>query len=143
MWYRCGIWRTQRELLEAKDQLESLGDRAKQCALVDASNWSNQAVPFTRALQNMIEASKAIVGGAITRDESRGAHFKMDTPKRDDEHWLKSTLATWTPKGPEFSFEPIDCCYIQPRARKYRVNQLMIVEQVLGKEALETSKNPV
>ena len=51
----------------------------------------------------MIEQSKAIVGGAIVRDESRGAHFKMDTPARDDEHWLKTTMATYAPEGPKFS----------------------------------------
>lgn len=141
MWYKCGIWRTQRELLRAREQLADLSERVKKCNLLDASDWSNQAVPFTRALNNMIEMSKAIVGGAIIRDESRGAHFKIDTPFRDDKHWLKSTLATWTPKDPEFTFEPIDCSYIPPRERKYRINQIIIAEQILGKDALGPDKN--
>ncbi len=136
MWNNCGIWRTQKDLLIARDKLDELAQRIRQCALVDDSGWSNQTVPFTRAMVNMIEQSKAIVGGAIVRDESRGAHFKMDTPNRDDQHWLKTTLAEWTPTGPSFSFEPIDVRYIAPRARKYRINQNKIVKEIMGEEAL-------
>jgi succinate dehydrogenase / fumarate reductase flavoprotein subunit len=136
MWNNCGIWRLQSDLVRAKSKLDELAERTKQCDLVDNSGWTNQAVPFTRALINMIEQSKAIVGGAIIRDESRGAHFKMDTPDRDDANWLKTTLATYAPEGPTFEFEPIDCRYIAPRARKYRINQNKVVKEILGEEAL-------
>jgi succinate dehydrogenase / fumarate reductase flavoprotein subunit len=136
MWNKCGIWRTQADLLSAREDLNSLGERARKCDLLDDSAWTNQAVPFTRAVIHMIEMSKAIVGGAIVRDESRGAHFKMDTPQRDDEHWLKTTLATWTSTGPSFEFEKIDVRYLAPRARKYRINQNIIVKEIMGEEFL-------
>lgn len=137
MWNNCGIWRVQSDLEAARDKLDDLAERATKCDLLDASGWENQAVPFTRALIHMIEQSKAIVGGAIVRDESRGAHFKMNTPERDDQNWLKSTLASWTPKGPEFTFEPIDTRYQPPRARKYAVNQIGIVKKLMGENFLE------
>jgi succinate dehydrogenase / fumarate reductase flavoprotein subunit len=137
MWNNCGIWRTQKELLAAQDSLKDLGERVHRCGLVDDSAWNNQAVPFTRAMKHMIESSKAIVAGAIVRNESRGAHFKMDTPDRDDTNWLKSTLATWTAEGPTFEFEPIDVSYIAPRARKYKINQNMIVKKILGEDFLK------
>jgi len=136
MWNNCGIWRTQRDLLSARESLAGLAERAQQCRLLDDSGWTNQAVPFTRALGHMIEMSKAIVGGAIVRDESRGAHFKMDTPNRDDSGWLRSTIANWTSEGPTFDFEPVDVSFIPPRARKYRINQNKIVETIMGAEAL-------
>ena len=137
MWNRCGIWRTQKELLEARDMLNDLGERADRCNLLDDSAWSNQAVPFTRSVKHMIEMAKAIVGGAIIRDESRGAHFKMDTPQRDDANWLCTTKATWTPNGPTFDLsEKVDVSYIAPRARKYRINQNTIVKEIMGEEAL-------
>ncbi|HVL39002.1 MAG TPA: succinate dehydrogenase flavoprotein subunit [Fimbriimonadaceae bacterium] len=142
MWNNCGIWRTQRDLLAARDRLSELGERARDCDLIDDSGWNNQAIPFTRALQHMIEQSKAIVGGAIIRDESRGAHFKMDTPQRDDQNWLKSTLATWTPNGPTFDFEAVDTSFIAPRARKYRINQNMIVKEIMGADALAGVGSP-
>jgi len=136
MWNNCGIWRVQKDLISAQTQLGDLAVRARQCDLVDDSGWNNQAVPFSRAVINMIESSKAIVGGAIVRDESRGAHFKMDTPARDDTKWLKTTLASWTEKGPEFSFEPVNTSMMAPRARKYAVNQLSIVKKLMGEDFL-------
>lgn len=137
MWNRCGIWRTQLDLEKAKGELDELSSRANACNLLDDSPWVNQAAPFTRALQNMIEMSKAIVGGAMMRNESRGAHFKMDTPNRDDEKWLCTTKATWKETGPEFDLsEKIDCRFIAPRARKYRINQNMIVKEIMGEDAL-------
>jgi succinate dehydrogenase / fumarate reductase flavoprotein subunit len=136
MWNKCGIWRTQKDLMAAREKLNELAARIRQCNLLDESEWANQAVPFTRAVANMIEQSKAIVGGAIIRDESRGAHFKMDTPDRNDTDWLKTTLATWTPEGPKFEFEPIDTRYIAPRPRKYRINQNKVVKEIMGEEAL-------
>lgn len=132
MWNNCGIWRTQKDLLSARDSLNDLTVRASQCKSLDGSNWQNQALPFTRALKNMIESSQAIVGGAIIRDESRGAHFKMDTPNRDDVHWLKTTKATYTPNGPTFEFEQIDTPFMAPRARKYRINQNKVVDEIMG-----------
>lgn len=136
MWNNCGIWRIQRDMEEAMVKLNELGERAHRCNLIDDSGWNNQAVPFARAVINMIEQGRAIVGGALVRNESRGAHFKLDTPDRDDQNWLKTTLAEWQPSGPTFTFEPIDCRYIEPRKRKYRINQNMIVKQLLGEEVL-------
>ncbi|MBL8064995.1 MAG: succinate dehydrogenase (quinone) flavoprotein subunit [Chthonomonadaceae bacterium] len=133
MWNYCGIWRLQKELVAARGKLDELTERTKQCKLLDAGHWSNQAVPFTRSLSNMIEMSKAIVGGAILRDESRGAHFKLDTPDRDDSAWLRTTKAFWTKDGPTFDFsEQVECNVLEPRPRKYKINQNKVVKVVMG-----------
>ena len=137
MWNNCGIWRVQKDLETARVKLDELTVRIKQCGLIDDSGWANQAVPFTRAVVNMIEQSKAIVDGAIQRDESRGAHFKMDTPERNDTDWLRTSLATWTPTGTQFDYEKIDCRFIAPRARKYAVNQVGIVKKLMGENFLD------
>jgi succinate dehydrogenase / fumarate reductase flavoprotein subunit len=138
MWNRCGIWRTQKDLTEAVGMLDDLAVRARQCKVMDTGTWSNQSIPFTRALINMIEQSKAIVGGALIRNESRGAHFKMDTPERDDTNWLCTTKATWTPKGPEFdTSEKVETNLISPRPRKYRINQIKVVKAIMGEDALK------
>ena len=138
MWNNCGIWRKQADLLRTREALKTLTERAKNCGLVDAGSWTNQALPYTRSVQNMIEMSKAIVEGAIARDESRGAHFKMDTPNRDDEKWLCTTRATWSPDGPIIDHnERVECNYIAPRARKYKINQITVVRQLMGEEALK------
>jgi len=137
MWNNCGIWRVQKDLLKAADDLKDLKARTKNFKLIDSTGWANQSIPFARQLVNMIAMSEAIVGGAIRRDESRGAHFKMDTPNRDDDKWLCTTKATYTPNGPEFDFsEKIECKTLAPRARKYKINQNKVVELVMGKDAL-------
>jgi succinate dehydrogenase / fumarate reductase flavoprotein subunit len=136
MWNNCGIWRVQADLINARGKLDELAERARKCNLIDDSNWANQAVPFTRAVINMIEQSKAIVDGSITRDESRGAHFKMDTPERDDKNWLKTTVAVYDNGKTKFEFEDIDTRFLAPRARKYAVNQIGIVKKLMGEDFL-------
>ncbi|MCW5938143.1 MAG: succinate dehydrogenase (quinone) flavoprotein subunit [Fimbriimonadaceae bacterium] len=138
MWDYCGIWRLQKELIGARDKLDELSERSRKCQLLDGGGWANQAVPFTRSLIHMIEMSKAIVEGAIVRDESRGAHFKLDTPERDDKKWLVTTKATWTSGRPEIDFsERVECNVLQPRARKYKINQNKVVRLVMGEDFFE------
>ena len=67
----------------------------------------------------MLELGRVVTWGALRRDESRGAHFKPDFPRRDDASWLKTTLATWTPDGPVLTYEDVDVSLLKPVARKY------------------------
>ena len=69
---------------------------------------------FTRRLWDMLELARVIVLGALNRNESRGAHYKPEFPERDDEHWLKTTEAQWTPNGPTFSYVPVDIALVDP-----------------------------
>lgn len=141
MWNYCGIWRLQSELEGARNTLDELTKRSDQCNLLDDGNWSNQAVPFTRTLKHMIEMSKAIVGGALARDESRGAHFKLDTPERHDDTWLVTTKATWNESGPSLDFsEKVDVRALSPRPRKYKINQNAVARFILGEDVLPKSK---
>ena len=71
----------------------------------------------------MLELARPITLGALNRNESRGAHYKPDFPERDDNNWLKSTLAHWTSDGPRFSFEPVDCQPDQAAAAPLRRGQ--------------------
>jgi fumarate reductase flavoprotein subunit len=62
-------------------------------------------------LHNLLELAQVMVAGALAREESRGAHFREDFPRRDDAHWLKRTLATWRSPAdllPTLDYEPID-----------------------------------
>jgi succinate dehydrogenase / fumarate reductase flavoprotein subunit len=74
---------------------------------------------FSFHLKNMVKLAKVITLGALLRDESRGAHYKPDFPERNDAQWLKTTLATWTPNGPEFRYTPVDVSLLTPELRKY------------------------
>ncbi len=61
--------------------------------------------------------------GALLRNESRGAHYKPDFPDRNDEDFLKTTIADWTPEGPQISYEAVDVSLIKPRIRDYSKNK--------------------
>jgi succinate dehydrogenase / fumarate reductase flavoprotein subunit len=77
-------------------------------------------VPFTRHLWNMLEQAKVITKGALLRNESRGAHYKPDFPERDDDQWLKTTIARFDgQRSPQFSYETVDHGLIPLRKRVY------------------------
>ncbi len=106
--------------LQATDHaIQAFMDRWRRIDINDTARWSNQAVSFTRQLWNMLELSRVITLGALHRDESRGAQYKPDFPERNDAQWLKTTLATWTPDGPEFRYAPVDTSLLTPELRKY------------------------
>ena len=106
--------------LEATDQkLQEMIERWKQVNVIDVSKWSNQTVVFTRQLYAMLQLARVITLGALARNESRGAHYKPDFPDRDDANWLKTTVAKYTPSGPQLSYEPVDISLLKPRERKY------------------------
>jgi succinate dehydrogenase / fumarate reductase flavoprotein subunit len=106
--------------LKATDvKIQELQERVEHVSIADNSSWTNQLIPFTRQLKNMLHLSRAIVQGALARDESRGAHYKPDFPRRDDERFLKTTIAEWTPDGPRLSYEEVDTSLIKPRLRNY------------------------
>ena len=127
LWEELGQWMTDNvaviryndKLKKTDEKLLEFKDRLRQVSVGDMSHWMNQAVVFTRQLPNMIELARVITLGALRRDESRGSHFKPDFPNRDDANWLKTTVAQWTPDGPEFSDEAVDTSLVQPKERKY------------------------
>lgn len=110
-------------LQQTDEKLQELMERWHRIGLDDATDWNNRTVTFVRQLWNMLQLARVITLGALNRNESRGAHYKPEYPLRDDENWLKTTLATYTPEGPVFRYEPVDLAYIQPRARRYDVKK--------------------
>ena len=66
-----------------------------------------------------VHLARVVVRGALARDESRGAHYKPEFPRRDDAQWLKSTVATFTPEGPRLRYDPVDISLYAPVERKY------------------------
>ncbi|KUP06876.1 succinate dehydrogenase [Bacillus coahuilensis m2-6] len=103
------------------DKILELMERFKNINIHDTAKWSNQGVVFTRQLENMLHLSRVVTIGALNRNESRGAHYKPEFPDRNDEEWLKTTMAKYNPgnNSPEFHYEDVDTSLIQPRKRDY------------------------
>ena len=108
------------EKLKATDnKLLELMDRYKRISINDSNLWATMALPHARHLDNMLELARVITLGALNRNESRGAHYKPEFPDRDDENFLKTTIAEFSGEGPVFSYEPVDISLIPPRKRDY------------------------
>jgi len=117
------VIRYNNKLAETDQKIQELVERWQRIKLIDDVHWSNQTALFIRQLWNMLELARVITLGALNRNESRGAHYKPDYPERDDANWLKTTIATYTPEGPQFSYEPVDVSLITPRPRRYDVEK--------------------
>ena len=68
----------------------------------------------------MLDLALIITQGALARTESRGAHYREDFPQRDDQAWLKHTIATkGNDEQPVLQFEPVTITRHQPQVRTY------------------------
>ena len=139
MLLNCTIERHNATLDKVIDQVNDIELRARKCGVTDAATHANQGAPFMRHLFNMIVIARVIAQGARNRDESRGAHFKPEFPNRDDEKFLRTTLALHkTGEGEtnhainyvrEFDYsvggtpvhitDAVDISLVKPRPRKY------------------------
>ena len=116
----CTVIRKPENLRRTEEKIRELQERWRWIDLPDTGTWVNHSVVFTRQLQDMLELARVMIHGAMAREESRGVHLRPDFPDRDDERWLKTTIAEWTPDGPKLSYEPVDVSLIPPRPRQYR-----------------------
>ncbi|CAN5750652.1 succinate dehydrogenase flavoprotein subunit [soil metagenome] len=107
------------KLKATDDKLLELKERLKRISINDSNLWATQAIPHARQLGNMLELARVITLGALNRDESRGAHFKPEFPERDDENFMKTTIAEYSGEGPVLSYEAIDVSLVEPRKRDY------------------------
>jgi succinate dehydrogenase / fumarate reductase, flavoprotein subunit len=106
-------------LQQTDAKLLELIDRFQRISINDSNLWATQAVPHARQLWNMLQLARVITLGALNRNESRGAHYKPDFPDRNDDEWLKTTIAEYAEEAPVFSYEPVDISIIEPRKRDY------------------------
>ena len=101
------------------DKILELIERYQNISINDSNLWATQAVPHARQLWNMLQLARVITLGALNRDESRGAHYKPDFPDRNDEEFLKTTIAEYSDEAPILSYEAVDTGLIVPRKRDY------------------------
>lgn len=109
------------KLEETDKKILELMDRWERINMDDTQQWSNQGASFTRQLKNMLYLARVITIGALQRNESRGAHYKPEFPERNDEEFMKTTVAEFDPAtgAPIITYEEIDVSLIPPRKRDY------------------------
>ena len=88
----CGVYRSREVLREGLQKVLALQQRLEGVTLQDHSRIFNTARIEAFELENLVQLALATVCSALAREESRGAHSRVDFPARDDEHWLKHSL---------------------------------------------------
>ena len=101
----CGVFRTEEVLQQGMEKVLELERRMADVRLYDQSKVFNTARIEAMELENLIEIGVATVVSALARQESRGAHSRMDYPDRDDTHWLKHSL--FFKEGLRMDYKPV------------------------------------
>ena len=117
----CGIYRDKERLEKALRTVKELEERFENARVMDKSSRFNTDLLGTLETEHLLSFSEVIVAGALARTESRGAHSRTDFPARDDENWMKHTLAQKSDEGPVLSYKPVHIFWDRypPQERKY------------------------
>jgi succinate dehydrogenase / fumarate reductase flavoprotein subunit len=113
------IFRTGDQLQSALKEIRELKQRFAHIKVEDKSSTFNTGLTSALQLDFMLDLAEVTIVSALARTESRGAHSRRDYPKRDDENWLKHTLAYYTNDGPRLEYIPVKITKWPPAARTY------------------------
>lgn len=114
-----GVFRTGEQMETGLKKIRELKERYRRISLKDKSLRYN--TDLERAIETgfMLDVAEVATLGALTRTESRGGHARRDFNVRDDENWLKHTMADYSEAGPKLSYSKVDISMWKPVERKY------------------------
>jgi succinate dehydrogenase / fumarate reductase flavoprotein subunit len=113
------IFRHEKGLKNALNGIRQLKNRFKHIRVEDKNKVFNTNLISALELDFTLDLAEVTIAGALARKESRGAHFRVDYPKRDDENWLKHTMVSYSKEGPRFDYLPATITKWPPVKRKY------------------------
>jgi len=117
---RVGIYREEQSLAEAVEALAELKERYRRVTLDNKGEVFNYDLVDALELGGMLELAEATARTALKRTECRGSHWRTDHPGRNDEEWLKHSLAFYNPDGPpRLEYADVLITKYQPTERKY------------------------
>ena len=123
---KCAVFRTEKNLKEGVEEIRKTYDGMKSISVKDRSLIFNTDLVETLEFDNLIRQAITTVDSAYYRKESRGAHAREDFPKRDDEKFMKHTLAWCDGKETKIEYRDVhnstltnDVQYFPPQERVY------------------------
>src|SRR5438132_1713718 len=115
----AGIFRTADSLQRTCDTIRQLKQRYQQVSISDKSLSFNTELTTALELGFLLDAAEAVAFSALTRRESRGSHQRTDFPKRDDQNFLKHSLAFRTAGDPRIDYGNVVITRWPPAERVY------------------------
>ena len=109
-----GLVRTKDRMAEALSSVRALRVRAERVRVEDKGRAFNTDLIAALELGSLVELAEIVVAGALAREESRGAHYRSDFPRRDDQNWFKHQLFRYTPAGPRLEAAPVTITRFHP-----------------------------
>jgi succinate dehydrogenase flavoprotein subunit len=115
----AGVFRTEELLKRGVEEVAALRDRYQDLAIDDRDRAFNTELVTALELDNMLNVAQTVVESALQRQESRGSHTRRDHPERDDERFLKHSLAFDTTEGPRVEYDDVTITRWPAAERKY------------------------
>jgi fumarate reductase flavoprotein subunit len=115
----AGVFRTEESLKEAVEEVRALRERYRDLTLDDRDRAFNTELVAALELENMLDVAETIVTSGLERRESRGSHTRRDHTDRDDDRFLKHSLAFATTEGPRVEYGDVTITRWPPAERKY------------------------
>lgn len=112
------VYRTGEGLAKGLAELRDLHKKAYSHVDDQAGEYNTNFVNVLE-LESMFDIAEVVLVGGLARTESRGAHARTDYPKRNDQDWLKHTLAYFTPQGPRLEYGSVTITKYAPAERHY------------------------
>jgi succinate dehydrogenase flavoprotein subunit len=115
------VVKTGPRLEQCLEKIAELRERYAGVRLGDSADWTNQSLSFTRVLGDMIAMADVIARGGLLREESRGSHYRLDFPDRDDSRFLKACVAEFDGGSGEarISWRDVQTSLVKPKPRTY------------------------
>jgi len=118
----CGVFRSQEVMDEGVAKVSALAERMGEARISDHSAMFNTARVEALEVENLMDVALATVYSAAARQESRGAHSRIDYPERDDIHWMKHSLYSLADRKIDYKpvrTKPMSVASFPPKARVY------------------------
>jgi succinate dehydrogenase / fumarate reductase, flavoprotein subunit len=115
-----GVFRSQATMQAGLEQMAALSERYRKVRVRERGLVFNTELIRALELGFMLDIARCCALGAVNRKESRGGHYRLDFPTRDDENFLKHSLIRMGDDGAlQLSYKPVTIVDIEPTERKY------------------------